>query len=135
VTEEIHDHSRVVAFMAARRRAMVLHALWRPMLAGAVGAALVIACAWVAMPRFTMREVEVPRIALRDVTVPNIVQRDVTVDRVVPKDVEIEMPRFVAPAPSAAAQTPAEASSKRGAGDGRSCAAAFCARTVTASYL
>ena len=42
MTEEIHDHSRVDGFMAARRRAMVLHSLWRPLLAGAVGAALVI---------------------------------------------------------------------------------------------
>ena len=76
--DEIHDTSRVDAFMAARRRAMVLHAVWRPMLAGAAGAALVIAAVWVTLPKVSYREIEVPKVTMRDVTVPNIVTRDVT---------------------------------------------------------
>lgn len=93
--DEIHDTSRVDAFMTARRRAMVLHAVWRPMLAGAAGAALVIAAVWVTLPKISYREIEVPKVTMRDVTVPNIVARDVTVDHVVPKDVEIYIPRIV----------------------------------------
>lgn len=92
MTEEIHDHSRVDAFMAARRRAMILHSAWRPMLAGATGAALVIGAVYVTLPRFSTREV----------IVDHVVQKDVTVDHVVPHDVEIDIPRIVAatPAPS-----------------------------------
>jgi hypothetical protein len=100
MSDEIHDHSRVDAFMAARRRAMLLHAVWRPMLAGAAGAALVIACVWVTLPKVSYREIEVPRVTMRDVTVPNIVPHDVTVDHVVPKDVEIAIPH-IATAPAA----------------------------------
>jgi hypothetical protein len=51
---------RVDAFMAARRRAAVLHAAERPMLAGAAGAALVIAAVYVTLPKFSYREIEVP---------------------------------------------------------------------------
>jgi hypothetical protein len=104
MSDEIHDHSRIDAFMAARRRAMLLHAAWRPMLAGAAGAALVIACVWVTLPKVSYREIEVPRMTLRDVTVPNIVARDVTVDHVIPKDVEIDIPH-IATAPVAASQS------------------------------
>jgi len=58
MSEEIHDTSRLDAFMAARRRAMVLHAVWRPMLAGAAGSALVIAAVWVTLPKISYREIE-----------------------------------------------------------------------------
>ena len=58
MSEEIHDTSRLDAFMAARRRAMVLHAVWRPMLAGAAGAALVIAAVWVTLPKISYREID-----------------------------------------------------------------------------
>jgi hypothetical protein len=88
--DEIHDTSRLDAYMAARRRATVLHALWRPMLAGAAGAALVVACVWVTLPKISYREIEVPRVTMKDVTVPNITSRDVMVDHVVPHDVEVE---------------------------------------------
>ena len=54
MSEEIHDTSRLDAFMAARRRAMVLHAVWRPMPDGAAGAALVIAAVWVTLPGLKM---------------------------------------------------------------------------------
>jgi hypothetical protein len=89
---------------------MLLHAIWRPMLAGAAGAALVIACVWVTLPKVSYREIEVPKVTMRDVTVPNIVPRDVTVDHLVPKDVEIDIPRIArAPETSAVApRTPAE---------------------------
>ena len=93
--DEIHDTSRVDAFMAARRRAMVLHAVWRPMLAGAAGAALVIAAVWVTLPKVSYREIEVPKVTMRDVTVPNIVTRDVQVDHVVPHETVIEIPKIV----------------------------------------
>jgi hypothetical protein len=105
MSDEIHDHSRVDAFMTARRRAMLLHAVWRPMLAGAIGAALVIAAIWVTLPKFSYREIDVPRVTMRDVTVPNIVPHDVQVDHVVPKDVEIDVPR-IARAPETSAVAP-----------------------------
>ena len=98
----VHDFSRVDAFVAARRRTAFLHALWKPMLAGAAGAALVIGAVYVTLPKVSYREIEVPKVTMRDVTVPNIIMRDVSVDHVVPKDVVIEIPRIVessSPAP------------------------------------
>ena len=112
---EIHDTSRVDAFMAARRRSMLMHAVWRPMLAGAVGAALVVAAVYVTLPKLSIREVvvdhvtqrdvpvdhvvpkdvSVPNIVSHDVSVPNIVTHDVQVDRVVPRDVPVDVPRIV----------------------------------------
>lgn len=112
---EIHDHSRVDAFMAARRRSMLMHAVWKPMLAGAAGAALVIGCVWVVLPKLSIREVvvdhvtqrdvpvdhvvpkdvTVPNIVAHDVSVPNIVTHDVQVDKVVPRDVPVNIPRIV----------------------------------------
>jgi hypothetical protein len=108
MTEEIHDHSRVDAFMVARRRAMVLHAVWRPMLAGAAGAALVIGCVWVTLPKISYREIEVPRVTMRDVPVPNIIPHDVQVDHVVPHDVPIDIPRIVVTTPAPTPITPEE---------------------------
>jgi hypothetical protein len=102
--DEIHDTSRLDAFMAARRRAAVLHALWRPLLAGALGAALVIAAVYVTLPKLSYREVEVPRVSYKDAEVPRIVPHDVTVDHVVPHDVPI--PRLVPAAPEASAAAP-----------------------------
>jgi hypothetical protein len=112
---EVHDTSRIDAFMAARRRAMVLNAVWRPMLAGAAGAALVIGAVWVVLPKISVREVVVDHVTPKDVSVdhvvphdvpvPNIVARDVPVDHIVPRDVtvpnivqrnvEIDVPRVV----------------------------------------
>jgi hypothetical protein len=90
MSDEIHDHSRVDAFMGARRRAMVLHAIWKPMLAGAAGAALVIAAVWVTLPKISYREIEVPKVAMRDVEVPKVTMRDVTVPNIVIKDVTVD---------------------------------------------
>ena len=95
---ELHDFSRLDAHMSAVRRTALLHASWRPMLAGAIGAGLVIGAVALAMPRFAYREVEIPRITMRDTVVPNIIT----------KDVEIDIPRIVAPSPLA--RTPAEQS-------------------------
>jgi hypothetical protein len=98
MTEEIHDHTRVDAFLAARRRAMVLHSLWRPLLAGAVGAALVIGAVAIAQPRFTTREV----------IVDHVVQKDVAFNNLIPHDIPIEIPRIAAATPAPA--TPEERS-------------------------
>ena len=96
----VHDFSRLDAHMASVRRTALLKASWRPALAGAIGAALVVAAVWVTLPKVSYREIEVPRVTMRDVTVPNIVQKDVQVDHVVPKDVEIDIPRIVATTPA-----------------------------------
>jgi hypothetical protein len=90
---EVHDMSRVDSFMAARRRAMFFHSVWKPMLAGAVGAAIIsatiIGSMWVASPKLHFNEIEVPRIVQKDVTVDHVVPKDVTVPNIVPKDVEV----------------------------------------------
>jgi hypothetical protein len=96
----VHDYSRVDAFTASRRRTAFLHAIWRPLLAGAAGAALVIAAVAVAQPRFSYREIEIPKVTMKDVTVPNIIQRDVTVDHVVTRDVVIPTPVVTPALPS-----------------------------------
>jgi hypothetical protein len=93
--EEVHDTSRLDAFLASRRRATVLNAVWRPMLAGAVGASLVVACVYVTLPKVSYREIEVPKVTMRDVVVPNILPHDVEVDRVVPHETIIEIPKIV----------------------------------------
>lgn len=92
---ELHDFSRLDAHMAHARRTALLHASWRPALAGAAGAVLVIGAVYVTLPKVSYREIVVPAVTLRDVTVPNIVPHDVQVDHVVPKDVVIEIPKIV----------------------------------------
>ena len=47
-------------------RAAVLHASWRPMLAGAVGRGPGHRCVWVALPKFNMREVVVDHVVQHD---------------------------------------------------------------------
>jgi hypothetical protein len=108
MSDEVHDTSRVDNFLAARNRAMLWHAAWRPMLAGAVSASLIIAAVWVATPHFTVRDVDVPRIIYRDAEVPHIVTRDVAINNLVPHDVPIEIPRIVVATP--APTTPEERS-------------------------
>lgn len=89
MTDEIHDMSRLDAYMRARRRVAFLHAVWRPMLAGAAGAALVIGAIWVVLPKISVREVVVDHVVERDAPVDHVVQRDVPVDHVVPRDVSV----------------------------------------------
>ena len=94
--EEIHDRSRVDGYARNRQRVAFLSAAWRPMAAGAAGAALVIAAVYVTLPKFTTREVVVDHVVQTDVAVDHIVPRDVQVDRVIPHDVVIDIPRFAA---------------------------------------
>jgi hypothetical protein len=90
---EVHDMSRVDSFMASRRRAMFFHSVWKPMMAGAVGAAIIsatiIGTMWVASPKLHFNEIEVPRIVQRDVEVDHVVPKDVEVPHIVTKDVEV----------------------------------------------
>jgi hypothetical protein len=114
----VHDESEVTRlqdFYARQRelevraiaRAAVLHASWRPLLAGAIGAALVVAAVYVTLPKFSVREVEVPHITLKDVEVPHIVLKDVEIPRAIVKDVEPRRPAMGPQAPYAA-RTPEE---------------------------
>jgi hypothetical protein len=98
--DPIIDMSRVDRYLHSRQRIGVLNAAWRPMLAGAAGAGLVIAAVAVAQPRFTTREVVVDHVVQKDVSVDHVVPRDVPVDHIVPKDVEIDIPRIVATSPA-----------------------------------
>jgi hypothetical protein len=104
--DEIHDTSRVDSFMASRRRAMIFHSVWKPMLAGAVGAALIVATVWAAMPKFHYNDVEIPRVTVSDVTVDHVVPRDVPVDHVVPHDVPVDRLILPPPKPVADARPP-----------------------------
>jgi hypothetical protein len=106
MTDDIHDTSRIDSFMASRRRAMFLHALWRPMLAGAAGAALIIGAAWVATPKIHYTDIEIPRVTMRDVTVDHVVPRDVLVDHLVPHDVPVASAAPPAPGPTMGPQSP-----------------------------
>jgi hypothetical protein len=110
MTDDIHDTSRIDSFMASRRRAMFLHAVWRPMLAGAAGAAIIVATVWAASPRFHYNDVEIPRVIVHDldITVDHVVPRDVPIDHVVPHDVPVDhyVPRDMQmPGPQASAST------------------------------
>jgi hypothetical protein len=114
--DTVHDWSRIDAHLAAQRKATVLHAIWRPMAAGAAGAALMMGCVWLVLPKVSTREViidrivqkdiEVPKVTMRDVTVPNIVPHDTPVDHVIQHDVEIPVPRVVETAPPVPAPAP-----------------------------
>jgi hypothetical protein len=90
MTDERHDFSRVDSYLRSRSRVVFLHAVWRPLLAGAVGAALVIGAVAIAQPRFTTREV----------IVDHVVQKDVAINNLIPHDIPIEIPRIVATTPS-----------------------------------
>ncbi len=92
MNEEIHDTSRMDAFLATRRRTMLLHAAWRPMLAGAVGAALIIGAVWVATPKFVFHDIDLPRVTMRDVTVDHVIPKDVEVPHIIEKDVIMPVP-------------------------------------------
>ena len=100
--EEIHDRSRVDGYARNRQRVAFLSAVWRPMLAGAAGASLVMLAVWIVLPKISYREVIVPAVTMRDTVVPNIVERDVPVDHVVPHEtvIEIPIPRVVTVSPT-----------------------------------
>jgi predicted aspartyl protease len=112
VTEEIHDMSRVDSFMASRRRAMFFHSVWKPMLAGAVGAALmtaaVIGSVWVILPKISTREVVVDHVIQHDVPFDNHTPQDKPFDNYVPHDKPFDVPK---PTPQAALPPPQTAES------------------------
>jgi hypothetical protein len=87
---EVHDTSRLDAYMRGRRRVAFLHAVWRPMLAGATGAALVVAAVYVTLPKLSLREVVVDHVVQRDVPVDHVVPKDIEVDHVAPRDVPVD---------------------------------------------
>jgi hypothetical protein len=108
----VHDFSRLDAHMASVRRTALLHASWRPMLAGAAGATLVVAAVYVALPKFSVHEVTVDHVVIRDVPINNLVPHDVPVNNLIPHDVAVEIPRIIlkdvpTPGPSASAKPPA----------------------------
>jgi hypothetical protein len=127
---ETYDFSRVDAFAAARRRAMQAREMWKPALAGAAGAALVIGCVYVTLPKFTIRDVvvdhvvrkdapfDVPAPVMKPVVVPEITTKPVVVPDIITHPVDIPIPNPVNPRspatvahetpPALAPRTPAE---------------------------
>ena len=93
---EFHDMSRVDSFMASRRRAMFLHSVWKPMLAGAVGAAImsaaVIGSVWVILPKISTREVVVDHVIQHDMPFDNHTPQDKPFDNYVPHDKPFDLP-------------------------------------------
>ena len=102
MTDEIHDMSRVDAFMASRRRAMIFHSVWKPMLAGAVGAAImaatVIGSVWVILPKITVHDVVVDHVIQKDVPFDNHVPQEKPFDNFVPQTKPFDVPKPVADA-------------------------------------
>jgi hypothetical protein len=92
MTDERHDFSRVDSYLQSRRRVAFLHAVWRPMLAGGAGAAIIIAAVAIAQPRFTTREVIVDHVVQKDVSVDRVIPHDVTINNLIPHDIPIEIP-------------------------------------------
>ena len=109
MTEEIHDMSRVDSFMASRRRAMFFHSVWKPMLAGAVGAAImsaaVIGSVWVILPKISTRDVVVDHVVPHEVPFDNHTPQDKPFDNYVPHPKPFDLP-VPAPKPVAEAKLP-----------------------------
>ena len=108
MSDEQHDFSRVDSYLRSRHRVAFLHAVWRPLLAGAAGAALVVATVYVTMPKFSVREVIVDHVVTRDVPLNNPVPRDVPFDVPVPRVVTPPPVAANPPAPRDAPRTPEE---------------------------
>jgi hypothetical protein len=144
-----HDTSHIDAWLRGQRaaemaateaiirdsKARYVQSYWKPLLAGAAGAAIICAAIY-ASPKFLPREyvtdkvvskeipIEIPKIITKDVTidvphvtshdltieVPHVVTHDVTVDHVVPRDVPVDRVPHDAPVaqtnPPAAPTTP-----------------------------
>ena len=96
MAEEIHDMSRIDSFMASRRRAMFFHSVWKPMLAGAVGAAImsaaVIGSVWVVLPKITTHDVVVDHVVVHDVPFDNHVPQPKPFDLPVPQPKPFDLP-------------------------------------------
>jgi hypothetical protein len=104
MTEEVHDTSHLDRYLQTRQRVSLLNASWRPMLAGAVGAALVIGAVWVATPHFTTREVEIEHLVQHDVPFDNHVPQDKPFDNYIPR--VIALPPIAANPPSPLSDAP-----------------------------
>jgi hypothetical protein len=107
VTEEIHDTSHLDRYLQTRQRVSLLNASWRPMLAGAAGAALVVAAVYVTLPKFSVREVTIDHITMRDVPFDSHVPQDKPFDNYIPR-VIARPPIARNPPPPDAPVTPAE---------------------------
>jgi hypothetical protein len=121
--DETPDWSRVDAYGAARRRANLALALWRPMLAGAAGAALVIACVYVTLPKVSYREIRIPVLDVthQPVVVPEVTMKPVTVPdiTITTHSVDIAVPRLVSPPPETSAATAPRTPAERRFEDGK----------------
>ncbi len=103
---EIHDLSRVDAYARSRRRVAFLGAVWKPLLAGGVGAAImaatVIGSVWVILPKISTREIVIDHVVQRDKAFDVYVPHDKPFDNYVPVAVqraaEAEPPRADHPA-------------------------------------
>jgi hypothetical protein len=93
--DQIEDTRRVDAYAAARRRTMLAREMWKPMAAGAAGAALVVlaayAGAYMAIPTFKSKIVEIP--------VLDVTHTPVTVPDISMMPVDIPVPRVTAALP------------------------------------
>jgi hypothetical protein len=114
MTDETPDWSRVDSFMAARRRAMILHASWRPLLAGAAGAGAMILCAfagaYLAGPTLKSKIVEIPVLDVmhQPIIVPEVTMKPLTVPdiTVTTHPIDIPIPRVVEAARPISRETP-----------------------------
>ena len=88
---------------------MFFHSVWKPMLAGAVGAAImaatVIGSVWVILPKISTREVVVDHVVQHDVPFDNHVPQDKPFDNYVPHAKPFDVP-VPAPKPVAEAAPP-----------------------------
>jgi hypothetical protein len=103
---EVEDHTRVDAFMAARRKAMIMSQLWKPALAGAIGATLIVAAVYVTLPKFTTREIIVDHVIIQDKPFTNYVPQDKPFDNYTPKEIAPPIPVPATPPIAAAPPAP-----------------------------
>ena len=120
---EIHDLSRVDAYARSRRRVAFLGAVWKPLLAGGVGAAItaatVMGSVWAILPKISTREIVIDHVVQRDkpfdVYIPHDKPFDNYVPVVVQRDAANHGPATGGPyepsGPTPAAPTPSSPSS------------------------
>jgi gag-polyprotein putative aspartyl protease len=86
---------------------MIFHSVWKPMLAGAVGAALMsgvaLGIAWVALPKIAMHDVVVDHVVIHDVPIDVPVPTSKPFDNFVPQPKPFDVPT---PAPKPVASAP-----------------------------
>ena len=88
---------------------MFFHSVWKPMLAGAVGAAImtaaVIGSVWVILPKISSREVVIDHVIQKDVPFDNHVPQEKPFDNYVPHNKPFDLP-VPMPGPQASAKQP-----------------------------